>query len=118
DHAVDHPSRCETDPSTGSVDTSRGVEVYGGVEAQEVESEEQPPEIGFALVTSSSDDHLHDHGLRHRDGILGRDEVVEPTIDRAPRVPVVLHPGRRIGEDHGVPAGGTSAGRASMACAP
>lgn len=117
-HAVDHSSGGDSHAPAGSVDASRGVEVHCRVEPQEVETEEQAPQVGFPLVAASPGDHLHDDGLSYRNPAVAGDELGEPSIDWARRCPVVLHPGRGVDEDHAALVGAMSFGISSIACAP
>jgi hypothetical protein len=52
DQAIDQPPWCHTGSTTLSVDPRRGIEVGTCIEAEEVKSEQQAPQIGFTLVTA------------------------------------------------------------------
>jgi hypothetical protein len=50
-------------------------------------------QIGLTGVAARAGQDLHDHRLGDGDRVLGRDQLFEPAVDRAPGGPVVLDPG-------------------------
>ena len=67
DHAVDHPPRGHTCAAATAVDVRGAVEVGHHLKGQQLEPQQQPPQVGFPLITARPGEHLHDDGLGDRD---------------------------------------------------
>jgi len=115
DHAVNHPSRSDADPPASPVDAGGGVEVDGGIEAQEGEANEQAPEVELVGVASGAGRDFHDDGLGHGDLTIPADELGQATVDGASGGTVVLDPGRGVAKDHLAATGVMSSGISPMA---
>ena len=54
DHAVDQTARGHAFLAAGAVDARRGIEVDSRVEAQEVEAQQEPTQVMFALIAAAA----------------------------------------------------------------
>lgn len=100
DRAIDQPARRHPGPPAGPMDPDGAVEVDGGLEAQQLAVEQQPPQVRLALVGAGSGEDFHHHRLGGRQPILPRHELREQEVGGATRGPVELDPRRRVNEDH------------------
>ena len=74
DHAIDHPSWGDADSPARPVDPSGGIEVHGGIEAQQDESLHEPAEVLLPFLITRTGKHLHDHRFGDRDIVAFSDQ--------------------------------------------
>ena len=90
DHAVDQPSGRDALSPAPPIDPCRPVEVGGQVEAEKLETQEEPAEVPLSSIGPSPGQHLHDDGVGDGERTIFGDQVGESNINRAASRPVVL----------------------------
>jgi len=66
DHAVDHATWSKACGAAASIHARCGVEVRGGIEPEQRETQQEPTKIQLALIAARTRQYLHDDWFGHR----------------------------------------------------